>query len=437
MLCMSVACTPEEEIITSDMQAKLTFSQDTVLFDTLFSTIGSTTQFFKVYNPNRKAVQITSVRLSDNSAYKVYVNGEQNTDFDNIRLLGGDSLLVLVEVLINPQDKDLPFLVKDSLVFTTNQNVQDVKLIAWGQDAHFLKGPLIKKDTTFAGQRPYVISDSLWIGPGATLSVEKGVRLYFSRGSGVVVHGSLQAKGTAEERVVFTNDRTDGDYANGMGQWLGMFFGADSQGNQLNYADIRNADVGLFVEGDGSEAIPDISLAHTKIENMSVVGIAAINANIEAYNVLADNCGVNLIRHWGGGRYRYVHCTFANGFNSLQGEASLLFADTAATNTAMYLTLERNIIWGNRSDELIVVKENPASVAEITNNLIRTRTYSFPESNVVNENPQFIAPFEYDYHLDSTSAAIDKGKLSSIITDLEGQPRDTLPDLGAYEYIKK
>jgi hypothetical protein len=38
------------------------------------------------------------------------------------------------------------------------------------------------------------------------------------------------------------------------------------------------------------------------------------------------------------------------------------------------------------------------------------------------------------YHLTSTSAAIDKGTPAGILTDIDGQPRWGLPDLGADEY---
>ena len=39
-------------------KGNLEFSVDTVVFDTVFTTIGSTTQQFKIYNPENKAVEI-------------------------------------------------------------------------------------------------------------------------------------------------------------------------------------------------------------------------------------------------------------------------------------------------------------------------------------------------------------------------------------------
>ena len=41
----------------------LSFSKDTVVFDTVFTTIGSTTQQFKIYNPSNKSVKIEQIEL--------------------------------------------------------------------------------------------------------------------------------------------------------------------------------------------------------------------------------------------------------------------------------------------------------------------------------------------------------------------------------------
>ncbi len=49
---------------TDDSSATLEFSVDTVLFDTVFNTIGSTTAMLTVYNPNNRAVR-TNIALED------------------------------------------------------------------------------------------------------------------------------------------------------------------------------------------------------------------------------------------------------------------------------------------------------------------------------------------------------------------------------------
>ena len=59
---------------TSD---KIAFSEDTVRFDTLISTIGSATKTMSVYNRNKEALRITHVRLGQglSSPFRVNVDG--------------------------------------------------------------------------------------------------------------------------------------------------------------------------------------------------------------------------------------------------------------------------------------------------------------------------------------------------------------------------
>ena len=57
-------CTPDEEILDFDYKNGLSFSLDTILFDTVFTGVGSTTQRLQVYyNPNDKAIQISSIEV--------------------------------------------------------------------------------------------------------------------------------------------------------------------------------------------------------------------------------------------------------------------------------------------------------------------------------------------------------------------------------------
>jgi len=53
LLAGMVGCEPEDEMISADPGIRLSFSSDTVLFDTIFSSIGSTTKRLMVFNKNR------------------------------------------------------------------------------------------------------------------------------------------------------------------------------------------------------------------------------------------------------------------------------------------------------------------------------------------------------------------------------------------------
>ena len=62
VLVLVLACRREPILESGDIN--LEFSTDTVMFDTIFTSIGSTTQNFLVYNTNSKAVKIKSVSLA-------------------------------------------------------------------------------------------------------------------------------------------------------------------------------------------------------------------------------------------------------------------------------------------------------------------------------------------------------------------------------------
>lgn len=119
--------------ITTDPSARLEFSRDTVFFDTVFTTIGSTTQLVRVYNRNAETVVIDEIALEGGSQsnYRINADGYPGPGVDNISLRGGDSLWLFVEVTIDPSDQNLPFIVEDRVRFSSNGNDQGVELVAW------------------------------------------------------------------------------------------------------------------------------------------------------------------------------------------------------------------------------------------------------------------------------------------------------------------
>jgi hypothetical protein len=128
--------------ITTDSSAKITFSTDTLLFDTVFTTIGSITKIVKVYNTNSQAIQIASIDLAGGSLsqFRINVNGDNGTHFEDVFIESGDSLFIFVEVTVDPNNANTPYVIEDQIVFNTNGNNQVVQLAAWGQDAYFHGG---------------------------------------------------------------------------------------------------------------------------------------------------------------------------------------------------------------------------------------------------------------------------------------------------------
>ncbi|WPP53628.1 hypothetical protein [Catalinimonas niigatensis] len=437
----TLACTPEEEMITGSGEAMLSFGQDTVLFDTLFTTQKSITKGLKIYNPENRAVE-TNIQLAGglSSSYTLYINGEKGVNFENVLLRGKDSLMVLVEAYINPQDENLPFLVEDSLLFRTNGNEQKVKLISWGQDAFFIKAWHIQHDTVLSAARPYVITDSIWVQENVRLEIPEGANLYFGKGSSLWIDGSLHVNGSKEQPILFTHVRQDGAYANGPGQWQGILMSEKSNTHRIDHAIIRNAEVGLFIIKTDEDTIPDLHLSNTVIENMSVNGILSVGSDTDAYNLLVSHCIVNAVGNIGKGYYRYVHCTFANDALTYARQGpTLYFSDTPEplSNQPFQLILQNNIVWGSMNDELIISAPEAGAVIDIKANLIKAESFPYAATNIFNEDPRFTDPAIYVYTLDSTSPAINKGISTFVKKDLASNDRDLRPDLGAYEYVKE
>ncbi len=453
----ALSCRPEEEKFTFDTSASLRFSTDTVFFDTLFTTLGSVTKRFKVFNDSKNAVNISDISLNSgqSSPFSIYVNGLAGPSLQDVRILGHDSILVLTEVTIDPKNENLAFLVTDQINFKTNGNDQNIKLVAWGQDANFLRDSVLVCNTTWTAEKPYVIYNSVFVNEGCLLTIEEGTKIYSHNGSFIFVQGSIIAKGSAENRILFTNDRFDGSFANAPGQWGGLIFLQGSNKNSINFSDIRNAEVGIYLGTPDDDDDADLILSNTRIENIggnSIIptidsliqpgyGIIAITSDLYAYNVLVNNCQLNVIANLAGGNYRYEHCTFANYSVDFfrQNEVAVFSDNLVLGNNSVLLanlnaTLTNCILWGDRSEEVLISNSEETNFnLTFNNNIIRSTNELLETNNFLNKDPKFFDRRIYDYSLDTLSPAKDIAIPIGILIDMEGNTRDAKPDLGALE----
>ena len=131
----------DEERFTNSSDVVLSFSADTLKFDTVFTSIGSATRHFMVYNNNKDAVR-TSVSVP-NRHFRLNIDGVATNSYNNLEIRGKDSAYIFVEVTVDPQSNNAPVLILDSVSFTTNGNKQNVKLEAFGQDMVFYNDSII------------------------------------------------------------------------------------------------------------------------------------------------------------------------------------------------------------------------------------------------------------------------------------------------------
>ena len=68
-----VACNKEDDFLL-DSSAELSFSVDTLSFDTVFTELGSATRILKIYNTNDQPVRINKISLERGSASAFRLN---------------------------------------------------------------------------------------------------------------------------------------------------------------------------------------------------------------------------------------------------------------------------------------------------------------------------------------------------------------------------
>ena len=461
-----IAC--ERDNFSDSPSLKLNFSADTVLFDTVFTSIGSSTRYLKVYNRSNSDVRISSIKLAGGSTspFRINVDGMNGTVFSDVPLRSNDSLFVFVEVTVDPTSQNSPLLIPDSIVFQTNGNVQDVKLVAWGQDVHLFKSKTITTDTILQADKPYLVYDSLVVNPNVSLTIEAGAKFHFHNFSLLKVYGTLKVNGEPDNPVVFEGDRLEKFYRDKAGQWTGIWLYAFSKNNSIRWAEIKNSIVGLIVDTCVTPGTPTLTMSHSKVENTSYIGLLARGAKIDADNCLFANSAQVSVALTLGGAYRFYHCTVANYWGDYMfrnGPALLL------NNYYLYQLVEdgpyyieprdlteasfyNSIIYGNISSEFSVDdKVNGQLVNAEMNYYFQNCILKVPSSfdlsdeskfkNILRLDPKFKEPYEHIYLLDTLSPAkdvanIDISNLYPIDLKNFNRLTDTKPDLGAFERVE-
>jgi len=444
----------KKDLFNTSPEATLTTNIDTLSFDTVFTTVGSITQSFKIFNTNNEKLRLSYVKLSAGnlSPFKMNVDGISGAEVDNVEINANDSIYVFVQVNADPSDSTLPFILRDSIEVAFNGNKKIVQLEAYGQNAVFLKNKKLTGNITWNKKLPYVIVGGIQIDTNAILNISAGTKIYLHADAPFLVDGTLKATGTKNEPVVFSGDRLDVDYKDLPASWPGIYFRGSSKNNSLKHTIIKNAYQGIIAQNLSTTSSPKVTISQCILDNIYDAGVLGINTNINADNCLISNCGSNIQLRLGGD-YRFINCTVASFGNNLIAHESpvLQITNSLSQNGNVYTSalkafFQNCIFWGEGGtveNEIEIDKEggNPFSVTfdhslyKATNQI---ENASFA-SCIKNENPQFdsINVFKniFDFHFTNhpASPAIDAGAPTSFLYDLDDKKREALPDIGCYE----
>ena len=122
---------------------------------------------------------------------------------------------------------------------------------------------------------PYDVTCDAVLQPGATLTIDPGVELRFSAGTGLVISGTLLAGGEPGRPITFTS----GLAAPAPGNWDGLRFVSGSSGSHLAWCVVEYATIGLHVyAGPGETVAPSFSdcvVRRSALDGIKIEGYAS------------------------------------------------------------------------------------------------------------------------------------------------------------------
>jgi hypothetical protein len=463
------SCRDEWDDFDTSPDVVLSFSQDTVSFDTVFTTIPTVTKWITVRNNSKKPIKISRVFVEgrEQSAFRLNVDGDTSLIVTDVIVGARDSFYVFITADIRYlQNMSEPFEACDNIVFDINGNRQHLVLQAWGQNAYYhfpdaeykflsAEGDTqlihyfnwdFQKFPTVPNDKPHVFLGYAAVNNGS-LTIPAGARLYFAGGAGLWVRSgaSLNVQGTFPSPVIFTSLRQDYDYKTMPGQWGGILIDAESTGNQINYAEIGNAQFGVMIDSSSTLGLSDyaVEIYNTRIENMTRYGIFSRKNSIKGVNVLVANCanGVSLINGGGG---LFVHCTFTNYYSSFSGTYSVTLNDYNGELPEPFSSVEfiNCIIFGKTDDQINFDLKEKESLPYLFDHCITGTTVTNNRFiSCSKSDPLFVERNEANYEISSDRSPAYKAGNTTFFDpaasrDIKNIQRGTPPTIGAYEYVK-
>lgn len=479
----------KDDIISHKTSYYLTFSQDTVFFDTIFTDLGSATRELRLYNHHSAAVEISRVWFASSERgekgyFQVNIDGESRLDhMPQIVVFAHDSAYLFVNVYIDPSDQEMPVIIEDDLYLLVNGNIASLHLEAIGQNVVRIRTNrrLSQYETlTLDNRLPYLIFDTVEV--KNDLTIRAGGVLYMHDKACIMAHGNVSAQGSLTQPIRIRGDRFDSyvfndqntdkgknrwarydfPYAHLAGQWDGIYLICDSLCElsptyHFDYVQIISGNVGLYCSNEHASIRPSLHLSNAYIHNHTYYGVILDNVDASIYNTEISNSGYYGLFCYGS-QLDCNHSTIANYFvNSpnyylhtglLRSPAVFIGRDTLK-DINLNLSLTNNIITSLDSNSLRIDSVLKEKVI-MRHNYLRCDSFTNPYSylNVFMQgrsdtNSVFVRKaydyenFEqyFDFHLDSLSPARGIGD-TAFTFDRDGNMRKAPSDAGCYEYVE-
>ncbi len=430
-------------------KSNVTFSIDTLVFDTVFTTVGSITKNFKIYNPDSKQISLEEIELigGNNSPFRINVDGSSGTKFTNNTIKGKDSMFIFVNVKLNVTGKNLPTIIEDSIRIRTNGKDQYMNLMVWGQDAYFhYKEVLTEK--IWKSDKPHVIINYAAVDSAKSLTIESGTKVHLHKNALLYVYKSkLSINGTKDNPVIFQGDRLESFYKDVPGQYYGIYL-HEAQSSTINYTQIKNATTGIHVFSTNSNITePTLKITNSIIKNNSNYGILLFsNPWVEMENSIVTKNGTYGVFILQGATFKSTHNNILGYASSNENTGAFAIKnnytnpnDKVTYVSPVNIVVNNTVIYGFKDDELLfdTITGKSAIKYNFTNCLIKKKIKSVSSNfNTIiwNTSPIFKNISNDDYHLETGSPLFSNGNFQlSLPLDIEGKQRKNPPTIGAYE----
>lgn len=355
-----LASCKREDGLHRDPARALSFTVDTLRFDSVFLGKASATRRVSLRNHYEKSVRLERVECEGvhQKGYSVLMDGRPVEQLGGAVIQPHDSIVVVVR--LTPRESSSDTITPCIQELVVHHRKGSARLTLYAQALNVTTCPVdtIKKDTIFPAYPAQYVANSLVVLKGATLTLPAGAGLYFAKDVGIRVEGSLRVEGTAKHPVTLAGERLETYYRRRPGQWAGVQLAKGSGPHLVSHARIRGAVTALTA--DTLDAAHPLRVENCCFECNSLHGIVARECSLEVMGSLF----LQNFRHalsLVGSDCLLVHGTlYAETDPPDSRQGALVHLERMREGRIPHLRVFNTVLWGDKGDEIQVLNHGAA-----------------------------------------------------------------------------